>query len=231
MRGPVRKKATRNPDSCLRMIFATNVSRVCREGKPLRTFPDQALIDEFGDEPAADPPGQPALAGMARREDDGKFRWNFGVLGDDLYAALRHVRDRAVARQRAGAKLNLGDPSALLTFASTSIHQHFGPSSPLDNSSSAIPLIYKRTVGITLAEQFAIDRLRLFFIYQIVSTAPDPTQITRARRRNKDKIDQDGRRAAVPIHRVEEAAIGRGKRDRQTSKLANSIENDRRGIR
>src|ERR1700753_4191113 len=138
---------------------------------------------------------------MARRQDDVKSRRFCGILGDDLHAALRHVGDRAVARQRASPKLNLGDPSALLTFASTSIHQHFGPSSPLDNSSSAIPLIYKRTVGITLAEQFAIDRLCLFFLYRVVSITPEPAPIPRTRPRNAGKIGRDGAEP-YPIHRV-----------------------------
>ena len=130
-----------------------------------------SLVDEFGTEFAADPPGEAALTGMARRQDDGEFSGNFGVLGNDLHAALRHVGDHAIAWQRAGPELNPGDPSALLSFAFAPIHQHLGPSSPLDNGSSAVSWIYKRTVGISLAAQLAIDWFCSIFIYRLISIA------------------------------------------------------------
>ena len=47
--------------------------------------------------------------------------------GDHLDPASRDVRDHAVSRQRAGPKLDLGDPSTLTTFACASIHQHVDP--------------------------------------------------------------------------------------------------------
>ena len=57
------------------------------------------LRDEFGAELAADPPDQPALAGPALREDERKLRRDFDMFGDDLDAAIRDVRDHAIARQ------------------------------------------------------------------------------------------------------------------------------------
>jgi hypothetical protein len=79
------------------------------------------LTDEFGAEFEADPPSQLALAGMARRKNEGEFRRNFGIIGNDLDAAVRDVRDRAVARQRAGPELDFRELFAKLTFASASI--------------------------------------------------------------------------------------------------------------
>jgi hypothetical protein len=79
------------------------------------------LIDEFSAELATDPPCQPTLARVARRQYDGELRGNFGIFGDYLQAALRYVRDRAVARQRAGSELDLCDPFAMATLALTSI--------------------------------------------------------------------------------------------------------------
>ena len=86
------------------------------------------LTDEFSAEFAADPPSQPALARQARRENEGEFRGNFGILGDDLDAAIGDIRDRAVAWQRSGPELDLGEPFAKVTFACSSICQHVDPS-------------------------------------------------------------------------------------------------------
>jgi hypothetical protein len=85
------------------------------------------LIDELGAQFATDPPGQLALARVAGRKDDGEFGGNVEIFGDDLDAAVRHVRDYAVARQRAGPELNLRNPSTLTTFALASIYKHVGP--------------------------------------------------------------------------------------------------------
>jgi hypothetical protein len=83
--------------------------------------PPSALIDELSAELVTDPPSELALARPARRENDGEFMGNFGVFGDDLDAAIRHVRDHAVARQPARRELYLGKASAHPTFASAAI--------------------------------------------------------------------------------------------------------------
>jgi hypothetical protein len=101
---------------------------------------EKALVDEFSTELATDPPCQPALTQLACRQRDREDRRNFGIFGDHLQATLRHVRDRAIARQRAGPELDFGSPSAFLTFASTSIHQHVDPLSRTKFGSSAITL-------------------------------------------------------------------------------------------
>jgi hypothetical protein len=78
------------------------------------------LIDEFSPEFATDPPCQPALARTARREYEGELRGNLDIFGDYLNATVRHVRDRAIARQT-GPQLDLRETSAYAPFASTSI--------------------------------------------------------------------------------------------------------------
>jgi hypothetical protein len=78
------------------------------------------LVDEFSAEFATDSPSQPTLAWAARREYEGELRGYFDVFGDYLNAAVRHVRDRAIARQ-ACPELDLRETSAYAPFASTSI--------------------------------------------------------------------------------------------------------------
>jgi hypothetical protein len=97
----------------------------------------QNLIDEFGAEFAADPPRQATLTRMVTFEDEGEVRGNLQEFGDHLHATIRHVRDRAVARQRTGAALDFGDPPARTTFDSTSISKHVYPS-PGSNVRSGI---------------------------------------------------------------------------------------------
>jgi hypothetical protein len=60
---------------------------------------------------------------------DGELGGNVGILGDDFDAARGHLRDDAVARQRAGARLNLRSTSAERTFA-------FGSKSRDDHAAS-----------------------------------------------------------------------------------------------
>jgi hypothetical protein len=74
----------------------------------------------FGAEFAADPPCQPALTGHAGRENDGELGRNFEIFRQDAGAAIGYVDDRAVARQRANAEMQLGAPviGAPLTFSS-----------------------------------------------------------------------------------------------------------------
>jgi len=72
--------------------------------------------------PAVAPKLKVALARpLAGREDHGEFRRNFGIFGDDLHPAIRHVGNHAVARQRPGPELNLGKVSARTTFALAAI--------------------------------------------------------------------------------------------------------------
>jgi hypothetical protein len=75
------------------------------------------LVDELRAEFAADPPGQPALARASFGQDDGKLRGKVDIFGDHLDAAVRYVRDRTVARQRAGPELNPREASAEATLA------------------------------------------------------------------------------------------------------------------
>jgi hypothetical protein len=150
------------------MIFAQTL-RVCREGKPISTFPDHALIDEFSTELATDPPCQPALARVACRQCDGEYSGNFGIFCDHLQAALRQVGDRAVSRQRTAPELNLRGSSAFLTFASTSIHQHVDPLSRSIMAHQPSQPVYRRTVGITLAEPVAIYLFSLVCFYRVAS--------------------------------------------------------------
>ena len=56
------------------------------------------------------------------------------MLGDDFHAAIRNIRDDAVARQRAGPELNFREAPAQATLASTTIGgQHV----------DLLPLIYR----------------------------------------------------------------------------------------
>ena len=79
------------------------------------------LIGELSAELAPDPPCKATLAGAAFRQYDGELRGNVDIFGDYLYAAVRHVRYRAVAGQRAGPELDPREPSAETTFAAASI--------------------------------------------------------------------------------------------------------------
>jgi hypothetical protein len=108
------------------------------------------LTDEFSAQFEADPPSELALAGMPRREDEGEFRGNFGIVGNHLDAAVRDVRDGAVARQRAGPELDFREPFAKLTFASTSIHQHVDPSPLFDHASSGIPATFTEQLLVSV---------------------------------------------------------------------------------
>ena len=83
-----------------------------------------ALIDEFGTEFVANPPCQPALAGVIGREDDGEMRGNFEIFRDNLHAPVRDVRNCTVARQRSGAALDLRDPFAQFAFTCASLRVH-----------------------------------------------------------------------------------------------------------
>src|SRR5205807_7411472 len=75
----------------------------------------------------------------ALRQNDGELGGNLEMLGDDFHPAIRYVRDRAVARQRACPKLDSCEPSAHTAFAHSSIRKHVDPSSLADNASPGIP--------------------------------------------------------------------------------------------
>src|SRR5689334_16744161 len=91
--------------------------------EPDSTSPGRALVDEFGAEFAPDPPCQAALPGVTRREDDGELRRNLEIFGNHLDAAVRNIRDRAVARQR-GPRLDLRYPPAWAAFGLSAINEH-----------------------------------------------------------------------------------------------------------
>jgi hypothetical protein len=99
------------------------------------------LIDELRAELATDPPGQLALARAAFGQNDGEFRRDVDEFGDDLHAAIRDVRDRAIARQPACPELDLREPPAQMTLASTTVLQHVDPSpssAPVDPASQLL---------------------------------------------------------------------------------------------
>ena len=78
-------------------------------------------VEELSAEFEADAPGKLALAGTALRQYDCEIRGNVDVFRADLHAAVRNVRDRAVAWQRAIPELDLREPSTQAAFASTTI--------------------------------------------------------------------------------------------------------------
>src|SRR6516164_4038777 len=84
----------------------------------------QRLADELSAELAADSPDQAALARATFREDEGEFRRQLEILGDDLHTAIGNVRDHAVSRQTACPELDLSKAPANTTFTSTTVRQH-----------------------------------------------------------------------------------------------------------
>jgi hypothetical protein len=78
-------------------------------------------VDELSAEFATDTPRKLALSRAAFRKYDREISGNVDVFGDHLDAAVRNVRDRAVARQRASPELDLREPSTETTFAFTAI--------------------------------------------------------------------------------------------------------------
>src|SRR2546422_8993961 len=103
---------------------ATRRPGACTQPEPSRTGATERLVEELRAELAADSPGQPALTRPALREDHRKFGRNFGIFGDDLHAAIRHVGNHAIARQSAGCELYFCKASARPTFAAAAIRIH-----------------------------------------------------------------------------------------------------------
>ena len=85
-------------------------------------FVRKVLIDELGAEFVTDAPCQPTLARAAFGHDDRELGRNVEMFSDDLHAADRYIRDRAVSRQRTSSELYLRETSAQAAFALTSIH-------------------------------------------------------------------------------------------------------------
>ena len=79
------------------------------------------LAHELRTKLTADAPREPALARKAGVEDERELGRRVDVLGDDFDAAVGNVRDHAVARQGAGAELNLCETPAQATLASTPV--------------------------------------------------------------------------------------------------------------
>jgi len=83
-----------------------------------------ALIDEFSAEFAADPPRQPAAAGLAGHEDQREFGGDVEIFRQHAGAAVGHGDDLAVARQRAGAEMHLGAAVIGASLAFPSVRKH-----------------------------------------------------------------------------------------------------------
>ena len=79
----------------------------------------------------ADPPCQAALTRVIGRENDGEMRGNLQIFRDDLYAAIRNIRNCTVTWQRTRAALDPGDPLAHPSFAPASIRIHVVRDPPL----------------------------------------------------------------------------------------------------
>lgn len=194
---------------------AQRLDRRCKERWPASMFRKRLfdLVDELSAEFATDPPCQPTLARVACRQDDGEFSGNLGIVGDDLHAALRHVRDHTVAWQRAGPELDLRHPFAWTTFGPPPISQHFDPSSCSISADPALPKFYRTIIGRRLAEPLAMDRFCSDSLYgsvgrpscmtvEAAASAGPAFRLVRCVVRGERRPDGDsrpaGRRAPVP---------------------------------
>jgi hypothetical protein len=79
------------------------------------------------------------MAGIIGREDDGELRRHFQKLRHHFHAAVRDIRDRAIARQGARPKMNLSESAAHPTFASPAIYKHLDHPL-LDHAPSRTPI-------------------------------------------------------------------------------------------
>ncbi len=82
------------------------------------------MVDELSAELASDTPCQPAQARTARCKDQRELRGHVEIFSDNPHTAVRYIRDRAIARQGADPKLNLGCPLTGATFALSPIRKH-----------------------------------------------------------------------------------------------------------
>src|ERR1700686_687629 len=120
-----RRQARSKADPARRHHRMVTLAQSSPSDRSARAFqskkPTVMLTDEFSAQFEADPPPEPALAGMTGREDEGEFRGDFRIIGNDLDAAVRDVGDCAVAWQRARPELDLRKLFTKHTFASASI--------------------------------------------------------------------------------------------------------------
>nr|WP_190241813.1 hypothetical protein [Bradyrhizobium algeriense] len=82
------------------------------------------MVDELGVELASDAPYQPAQARAPACTNQRELLRRIEIFSDNPHTAIRYVRDRVFARQRAGPKLNLGRPVTGATFALSPIRKH-----------------------------------------------------------------------------------------------------------
>jgi hypothetical protein len=102
-------------------------------------FPDPALrppapppsasdtINKLGSEFVAPSPSQATQARAAGREDEGELSRNVVIFHDNVHAALRHVGDHTVPRQRTRIIFDLREPLvwlAAISQAFSSIQHH-----------------------------------------------------------------------------------------------------------
>ena len=81
------------------------------------------MVDKLSAEFASDAPGQLVQARTARCKNQRKLRRHVEIFSDNPHA-IRYVRDRAIARQRADPELNLCRPLTGATFAFSPIRKH-----------------------------------------------------------------------------------------------------------
>jgi hypothetical protein len=84
-------------------------------------------INKLGSEFVAPSPSQATQARMAGREDEGELSRNVVILHDNVHAALRHVGDHTVPRQRTRIIFDLREPLvwlAAISQAFSSIQHH-----------------------------------------------------------------------------------------------------------
>ena len=82
------------------------------------------MVDKLSAEFASDAPGQLVQARTARCKNQRKLRRHVEIFSDNPHAAVRYVRNCAIARQRADPKLNLCRPVTGATFAFSPIRKH-----------------------------------------------------------------------------------------------------------
>src|SRR5438128_718611 len=111
------------------------------------------MVDELGAELASDAPCQPAQARTARCKDQRELRGHVEIFSDNPHA-IRYVRDRAIARQRADPELNLCRAVTGATFALSPIRKHPPHPSLVD---FVFRQSYRKSVGLRLSDRPAID--------------------------------------------------------------------------
>lgn len=125
------------------------------------------MVDELGAELASDAPCQPAQARATRCKNQRELLGHIEIFSDNPHAAIRYVRDRAIARQRAGPKLNLGCSMTGATFALSPIRKH--PTHPSLVDFCLLDFVfrqsYRKSVGLRLSDRPAIDSFPYWKVY------------------------------------------------------------------